>query len=108
MAPQHRKRPNCPYYYEDYHRGRETMTCRLIERNPNSRPWRRALCDTCPVPKILAETTCPHLALEATVVRKFIWDRVDVFAVCTKHRRALADPRTCPDCEAERQAGEIP
>ena len=34
----------------------------LIERNPeNKRPWHRSLCDTCPVPGILRNTTCKHL-----------------------------------------------
>ena len=108
MSAKHRERPNCPYYYEDYFRGRETTACRLIERNPRSRPWKRSLCDACPVPKILTETTCAHLALEATVVKKLLWERVDVYAVCTKHRLELKDPRVCPQCEAERAAGEHP
>ncbi len=95
-------RPDCPYYYEDYYRGRETRTCRLIERNPHSRPWHPDLCKTCPVPYILTHTRVEHLALEATVVKKFFRERVEVFAVCTKHLRELDNPLVCPDCEAER------
>jgi len=96
------QRPDCPYYYEDYYRGRETRACRLIERNPRSRPWKPSLCATCPVPRIIRETRVPYLALEATVTRRFFRERVTVFAVCTKHLRKLDNPLICPDCEAER------
>jgi hypothetical protein len=94
---------NCPYFFADYHRGKEIEKCRLIERNPeNRRAWRRPLCDTCPVPGILRETRCRHLALEAYVQRKFaVVDRVAVYAVCTEHITELADPKRCPECEAE-------
>lgn len=94
---------NCPFYYADYHRGRDEEKCRLIERNRENRlPWHRSLCDSCPVPGLLRQTTCKHLALEATVVRKFgLLERVSVYAICTEHVKELADPRHCPDCEAE-------
>lgn len=97
---------DCPYFFGDYHRGREVEKCRLIERNrENQRPWRRALCDTCPVPGILRETTCKHLALEATVARKLaFFDRVTIYAVCTEHISELADPKRCPACEAAETA----
>jgi hypothetical protein len=97
---------NCPHYYADYHRGRDIETCRLIERNrENRRPWKRGLCDACPVPGILCETTCRGLALEAAVKRWLgLFDRVAVYAVCTKHVLELKDPRRCPQCEGEREA----
>lgn len=94
---------DCPFYFADYHRGRGQEKCRLIERNrENRRPWKRSLCDTCPVPGILRSTTCRHLALEASVVRKLgLLDRVEVYAVCTEHLLELADPKRCPQCGAE-------
>ncbi len=94
---------DCPYYFGDYVRGREIEKCRLIERNrENRRPWRRALCDTCPVPGILRETTCRHLALEGSVTRKVgLFDRVAVYAICTEHVLELGDPKHCPECEKE-------
>jgi len=97
---------DCPYYFADYIRGRDIETCRLIERNrENRRPWRRALCDTCPVPGVLRETTCRHLALEASVTRRLgLLDRVAVYAVCTEHVLELADPKRCPACEEKREA----
>lgn len=93
---------DCPYFFADYHRGRDIEKCRLIERNrENRRPWRRALCDSCPVPDILRQTTCEHLALEASVERKWgLIDRVTVYAICTEHIVELADPKRCPRCEA--------
>jgi hypothetical protein len=97
---------NCPYYFADYGRGREIEKCRLIARNrENRRPWRRGLCDTCPVPGILRQSTCQHLALEASVERKLgLLDRVEVYAVCTEHIIELKDPKRCPQCEAEARA----
>jgi hypothetical protein len=60
------------------------------------------LCDTCPVPGILRETTCKHLALEASVERWLgLLDRVAVYAICTGHILELRDPKRCPQCEAE-------
>jgi hypothetical protein len=96
---------DCPYYFADYVRGRETEKCRLIERNrENTRPWRRSLCDTCPVPGILRVTTCRHLALEASVTRRLgLMDRVAVYAVCTEHVLELANPKRCPACEEEKR-----
>jgi hypothetical protein len=95
---------NCRYYHYDYYRGRETEACRLIEQNSRSRRWRRSLCDTCLVPGILRESNCQHLALEATVERRWmLFDRVEVFAVCTEAMEELRDPRHCPHCAARPQ-----
>ena len=96
---------NCRYFYADYHRGRDLEECRLIKRNPESRPWRRPLCDSCPVPGILLNTNCREIALEATVVKKLlVVERVEVYAVCARHMLELRDPNNCPKCaeEAER------
>lgn len=100
---------DCPYYFADYHRGRDVERCRLIERNrANRRPWRRALCDTCPVPGIVRESTSRHLALEASVERRFgLFDRVAVYAICTEHMSELANPKRCPQCEATDPHSEV-
>ncbi len=95
---------NCRYFYGDYHRGKDYEECRLIKRNPESRPWRRALCDSCPVPDLLHNTTCREIALEATVTRRWgLLERVEVYAVCAKHLIELDDPNHCAKCEAEEQ-----
>ena len=93
-------RPNCRFYYEDYHRGRETLECRLPKSRDSLR-WQRAICDSCPVPDVLRETNCAHLALEGTIRKKLFSERMEVFAVCTKHMIELKDGQTCPQCAEE-------
>lgn len=97
---------NCRYFYGDYHRGRNFESCRLLESSPdNERPWRRKLCDTCPVPEMLITSNSRDLLLEAKVTRKFLRDQVEVtFAVCAKHMLQLDDGRYCPQCAAEQNS----
>ena len=97
---------NCRFFYGDYFRGKNKEECRLIAANPaNTRPWRRKLCDSCPVPDLLITTNSPDLMLEAEVKRKLLRDGVEVtFAICAKHMIELSNPRHCPQCAAE-QAG---
>jgi hypothetical protein len=94
---------NCRYFYGDYFRGKNQETCRLLEANPNNeRPWRRRLCDSCPVPAVLITSNSRDLMLEAEVKRRFLRDAVDItFAVCAKHMLELSDPRFCPACARE-------
>ena len=94
---------DCPYFYGDYNRGREHEECRLIKNNTQSRPWRRKLCDSCPVPHIMRQTNSNDLVIEAEVgKRMFIFDQVVVtYAVCLKHRRELDNPRHCAECAQE-------
>jgi hypothetical protein len=97
---------NCRYFYGDYHRGRNHEECRLLDANPdNQRPWKRKLCDSCPVPEILITSNSRDLVLEGTVKRKFIWENVEVtFAICQKHLIELVDPHYCPQCAEEEVA----
>lgn len=94
---------NCRYFYGDYHRGANREKCRLLEANPNNgRPWRRKLCDTCPVPEILLMSNCRDLLLEAEVTKSFLRERVVVtFAICSRHMLDLEDPLHCPKCAEE-------
>lgn len=57
----------CPYYFEDYHRGRERQECRLIAGSPNGGTWAPDLCGKCRVPRIAMANACPNLVLEAKV-----------------------------------------
>ncbi len=95
---------DCPYYYTDYLRGRETETCRLLEASPEANgSWRRALCRTCPVPDTLRHTECDHLALEATIRRQWLSSRVQItFALCSQAVEELSNPLRCPACTAAR------
>lgn len=95
--------PNCKYYYEDFHRGREVSECRL-PKSRDSLHWERGICDSCPVPELLRETNCAHLALEGTIRKKLFSERMEVFAVCTKHLAQLPDGRTCAQCQTEQDA----
>ncbi|MFO7741049.1 MAG: hypothetical protein R6X31_01940 [Anaerolineae bacterium] len=94
----------CPYYYEDFYRGRSTQECRLIGRNPGSRSWEPKLCARCPVPDISRVNACPHMVLEARVVRRWfgLVHRVEVYAVCTKYEVEVDDPYVgCGHCHPE-------
>lgn len=87
---------DCRFYHEDSHRQATRRACRLIQRNPQSPPWHRGLCNTCPVPGLLAANPCIYLALEATVVRKMgLFQRVQPYAVCTAKIIELNDPASC-------------
>lgn len=91
----------CPYYYEDFFRGRSTQECRLIGRNPRSEQWKPKLCAHCPVPAILRANACPHMVLEARVVQRWLGlvRRVEVYAVCTEHHVEVSDPYVgCGHC----------
>ncbi len=93
----------CRYFFGDYHRGKNVEECRLLAASPNNTiAWRRAHCDSCPVPETLIASNCRDLALEAEVKRRFLVERVNItFAVCLKHMEELADPLYCPKCAAE-------
>ena len=96
--------PNCRFYFEDYFRGQETVECRL-PKSRESRPWRRKICNTCPVPDMLRETNCPYLAIEGTITRSFLaGERMETFAICTRHSLQLADTGFCPQCAADQEA----
>lgn len=95
--------PNCRFYYEDYHRGRAVTECRL-PKSRDSQPWQRSVCDSCPVPDLLRETNCAHLALEGTIRKKRFNERMEVFAVCTRHMVQLPDGKHCAECQAEQDA----
>ena len=100
---------NCRYFYGDYYRGNKRETCRLLEASPrNERPWKRKLCNSCPVPDLLLTSNCPSLLLEVEVKKRFLSERVEVaFSVCNEHLIELDDPLFCPQCtqETEEQEG---
>ncbi len=94
----------CKFYYADYFRGHETQACRLLERNPESAPWFVGLCQTCPVPDILATNQNPNLRLRARVGKGFfgLTKKVEVEAMCAKHGVEIQDPKAgCAQCRKE-------
>jgi hypothetical protein len=96
----------CHYYYEDFHRGRSTQECRLIQQNSASPRWRPNDCFHCPVPNILWANASEYLELHGTIKPGFIFGlgrQVAVEAYCTKHHVEIEDPYVgCPQCAAER------
>lgn len=96
---------DCPYYYEDFHRGRSQQECRLIAANPDSKPWRPKDCSRCPVPDILRANASEYLELKAQVntgILGIIGVRVEVEAFCRKHNIRIQDPYVgCRECNAE-------
>ncbi|HML24746.1 MAG TPA: hypothetical protein PKD09_24035 [Aggregatilinea sp.] len=94
----------CPYYYANYHRGRETEECRLVAENPDSAPWQPRDCARCPVPDILLANASPNLRLKLTIRPKLMGFKrqMDVRAWCEKHDIVIEDPYTgCPLCAEE-------
>lgn len=91
----------CKFFYADYFRGRETQACRLLERNPESEPWRVAFCQTCPVPDILSANQCPNLRMRATIASGFLGltKKVQVEAICARYGIEAKEPRVgCGHC----------
>lgn len=99
---------DCRYYYEDFHRGRETQECRLVKGNPRSPTWSPDMCERCPVPEILRANGSPNMRLELVERRRFgLFKRLEVEAYCLKHAREIEDPIVgCDACNAEMRLDE--
>ena len=84
----------CPFFYADFHRGRNKQECRLIAPAPGRRGWTPDLCAHCAVPRIRMANACPNLILEAEVASLplGIGRRVRVFASCTRTLDPVAVP----------------
>ncbi len=89
----------CPYFYGDYHRGRQHEECRLLERSDPS--WELKYCETCPVPDIVMANGCPNMILSGEISSGFlgIGRKVKVAAYCTKTHKVVEDPYVgCDQC----------
>jgi hypothetical protein len=94
----------CPYYFEDFFRGRDRQECRLIDQNPNSKKWTPDLCAKCRVPTITLANACPNMILEATVRSGFlgIGRTVEVKASCIRSMETVKEPEIgCGLCHEE-------
>lgn len=89
----------CPYFYGDYHRGRNHEECRLLE---NSNPlWELKYCETCPVPDIVMANGCPNMILSGEIKAGFlgVGRKVKITAYCTKSLQEVEDPYVgCDQC----------
>lgn len=94
----------CPYYYADFHRGRNKQECRLLKNAPGPQ-WKPSDCFKCPVPDIVWANASSNLQLSGRIVPGFLGmgRHVEVQAWCTKHDVAIADPYVgCDLCAADR------
>ena len=94
----------CPYYYQDFHRGRSIQECRLIEQTPNGGTYTPDLCSKCKVPRIVLANACENLILEARHVSKFLGLRrqVEVKATCTRSLEDVKEPEIgCGMCHLD-------
>jgi hypothetical protein len=95
----------CPFYFEDFHRGRERQECRLIERTPSGGIWEPSLCQGCRVPAITRANACPHLVLEARVVKSGflgLGKKVEASAMCTRSLEDVPEPEVgCGQCHLD-------
>jgi hypothetical protein len=97
----------CPYYYQDFHRGRSVMECRLLGAGGG---WKPDLCAKCPVPGIALANTCREMRLRGEVKTGFlgIGRRVVVSAFCLKVDRPVADPHIgCGECHRDLEKLEV-
>ena len=91
----------CPFYYEDFHRGRSKQECRLIDRTPSGGVYSPDLCAHCRVPRILMANACPNMVLEAKVTSRFfgLRKRVEISASCTRSLQIVKEPEIgCGQC----------
>jgi hypothetical protein len=90
----------CPWFYGDYHRGRNIEECRLLKAAGEK--WSRDLCTHCPVPAITLANACEHMRLRLKIQRPLaalFQRRVHVSAFCDKVKREVSEPQIgCGEC----------
>jgi hypothetical protein len=100
----------CKYYYADFHRGRSTQECRLVDGNPESETWTPDVCRGCPVPEIQLANACPHLILSGRIVKGFLGfgRKMIIEAACLQTKRDVAEPQIgCGECHADSIAAAL-
>lgn len=101
----------CPYYYQDFHRGRTLQECRLIEKNPDGGRYSPDLCGRCDVPRFVLANACENMVLEARATRGILGlgRRVKVSAYCTRSLQQVEEPEIgCGQCHLEFPIFELP
>jgi hypothetical protein len=102
---------DCPFYYADFHRGRQTQECRLVDRTPQGGRWAPDLCARCRVPVIHQANACPNMILEARVQPGVLGlgRGVRISATCTRSGGPVAKPEIgCGLCHRLPDAAEEP
>jgi len=92
----------CPHFYGDYFRGRNTEKCRLLKAA--GQYWSPDLCKTCPVPEIARANACEHLHLNPSIGRPItavFQRRVQLNPFCEKSKKHVSEPQIgCGECHA--------
>ena len=91
----------CPYFFGDYHRGKNREECRLLAATIPSLPWQPRLCNSCPVPAIVRANSCEHMQLRPELKRPFPFfpHQVKVNAYCRKTHQDVKEPKVgCGEC----------
>ena len=91
----------CPYFFGDYHRGRNIEDCRLLNKPNQPRVWKSQYCADCPVPEVLQANACPHMVLSGEISNTFLGmkKKVKITAYCTKTHQAVKEPKIgCGQC----------
>ena len=85
---------DCPFYYADFHRGRQVQECRLVARTPGGGRWAADLCGRCRVPAIQRANACTHLVLQAHVRQGLLGlgRGIDIRATCTRSGGTVTTP----------------
>ena len=101
----------CPYYYQDFHRGRATQECRLIDKTPDGGSYTPSLCERCTVPSIVLANACKNMVLEARASRGILGfgRRVNISAYCTRSHQDVEEPQIgCGQCHLNFPTFELP
>ena len=91
----------CPYFYGDYHRGKQKEECRLL--NDAGLMWKREYCANCQVPDILMANACEHMELSPQIQKPFFFmkAKVHVKATCNKTNQDVEKPEIgCGQCHS--------
>jgi hypothetical protein len=100
----------CPFFFEDYYRGRQRQECRLLARPAVSGRWAPDLCGKCAVPRIHRANACPSMILEAQVQSGMlgIGRRVVITANCTRSLGEVAEPEIgCGMCHLPEESPRL-
>lgn len=94
----------CRHYFEDFHRGRNTQVCRLLEHTEQEGKWKPEFCATCQVPRIDQANACPNMIL--TIIPHTgilgIGKRMEINAHCTKTQQSVDIPQIgCGHCHED-------
>jgi len=97
----------CPFYFEDFFRGREKRECRLLP--PAAlHAWSPDLCARCRVPRIVLANACSHLVLKGRVASGplGLGRRMQISASCTRMLIDVGEPEIgCGHCH---EPGSLP